>query len=92
MPWTDPVHTAITEAKLCFARQRDDELPPWGIVPIAKRPGSVLRKTTPFVAMSVVSSGWAARSNSSMCDWPSAPVYKRVMLMSYPFYASVVCW
>ena len=26
MPWTDPVHTAITEAKLCFARQRDDEL------------------------------------------------------------------
>ena len=39
MPWTDPVHTSVTEAKLCFARQRDDELPPWGIVPIAKTTG-----------------------------------------------------
>jgi len=39
MPWTDPVHTAITQAKLRFARQGDDELPPWGIVPIAKMAG-----------------------------------------------------
>ena len=92
MSWTDPVHATITEAKLCFARQRDDELPPGALCQSLKRPGSVLRKTTPLVAMSAVSSGWAERSNSSMCDWPSAPVYKRVMLMSYPFYASVVRW
>ena len=39
MPWPDPVHTAIAEAKLCFARQGDDELPPGGIVPIAKTTG-----------------------------------------------------
>jgi len=42
------VHTAITEAKLCFARQRDDELPPWGIVPIAKTTGLCAAKDDPL--------------------------------------------
>jgi hypothetical protein len=39
MPWTEPVHGAITEAELHFARQGDDELPPWGVVPITKMAG-----------------------------------------------------
>ena len=36
MPWTKPVHAAVTKADLRFARHGDDELPPWGVVPIAK--------------------------------------------------------
>jgi hypothetical protein len=39
MPGTEPVHTAITETNFRFARHGDHELPPWGIVPIAKMAG-----------------------------------------------------
>ncbi len=39
MPGTEPVHTAITETNLPFARHGDHELPPGGIVPIAKMAG-----------------------------------------------------
>ena len=39
MPGTEPVHTAITESNLRFARHGDHELPPWSIVPITKMAG-----------------------------------------------------
>jgi hypothetical protein len=39
MPGTEPVHAAITETDLRFARHGDHELPPWGIVPITEMAG-----------------------------------------------------
>jgi len=48
MPWTEPVHAAIPEADLRFARQGDNELPPWGIVPIAKMAGLRAAKDHPL--------------------------------------------
>jgi hypothetical protein len=39
MTRTEAMHSAVGEADLHFALQGDDELPPWGIVPIAKMAG-----------------------------------------------------
>src|SRR5262249_41278200 len=49
-----------------------------------KRPGSAVRKTIPAVACNEVNSGCEARSNSSRCDCPSSPVYKRKIPMYVP--------
>lgn len=48
MTGAHPVHTAIAEAQFRFARQRDDPLPPRGIVPIAEMAGLAAAKDNPF--------------------------------------------
>jgi hypothetical protein len=68
------MHGAIAEAELHFARQVDDELPAWSIVPKKDAPRS----------LGEVSSGWDARSNSSRCECPSSPVHKRVIPIHVP--------
>jgi hypothetical protein len=42
------VHTTITKTNLRFARHSDHELPPWGIVPIAKMAGLRSAKDNAF--------------------------------------------
>jgi hypothetical protein len=39
VPWAEAVHAAIREADFHFALQRNDKLPAWGSVPIAKAAG-----------------------------------------------------